>query len=103
MGDDIAELAERLENYCSERADLRNLTEREREDIARELFIARSQAEPHDSDEWEDDAYRWSMRRKRQRYHEYIGAAGISHSEANRLWWEYVHDGVRASARHKLV
>ncbi len=103
MTEVIKELADELEEYGSSRADFRNLSQDERERIARQLVIARAQARSPDSDKWDNERYVSQMIKKRVQYSYEAGRAGLDPEEARAIWWNCVYDDPAPVDRDKLV
>lgn len=86
------ELAEELPDYQTSRGnEFRTVSVEDRMSLARVLVVARSQVNASNAD-WDDDDYRRSMRRVRNRYMHISGILDIRFEEAERIWWNYVYD-----------
>lgn len=103
MSNAVKEMAAELEEHASSRANFQNVSDDDRWEIARELTIARAQAQDPNSDVWEKPPYREAMRRKKEVFHHRCGKAGIPIHEANYIWWNAVYGGVPPYQRNKVV
>lgn len=90
------ELAERLEEYGSSRADFRELSDDERDRVANLLLIARNQSNL-------DGGTDRHMIMNRSQYFHTCGEVGISYGEARNIWWTFVHESPAPADRADLV
>jgi hypothetical protein len=103
MSDATRELASSLEDHGTSRADFRDISDDERHAIARQLVIARAQAQSPEQEVWKEEQYRWHMRRKKELYYYECGAAGLDRKEAEQIWWSVVYDNPAPYKRDSLI
>lgn len=87
------QLAQELESYGSSRADYRDASDEQREAVAKELVVARSQVE-NDAPHTRDGRYGEILIGVRARFYYHCGKVGIALEEANYLWHNYVYENV---------
>jgi len=106
MSEAIQELADSLEEHATNRADFRDANDAQRYQVARWLFLARSQVNasnaPDDTLEG-SRVYASQLMKKRDRYFYACGQAGIEMKEATKIWWNAVYDGLAPYRRSRNV
>jgi len=90
----VHEVAQEMpEHQTSRGAEFRNLSVEDRYGMARQIVIGRSQANATNAD-FDNDTFRYHMRKKKEAYMYYAGRLGIDHDEARYIWRSIVYEGV---------
>jgi hypothetical protein len=91
----IAELGESLEDYASNRAHFHELWDSARQQIAKQLIIAKNRVaatkEPG------------GLQSVKEQYVYLCGKYEIPYDEMNTIWWNYVYDNPAPAERQKFI
>lgn len=100
-------VAEELEEYGTSRADFRELSQAQREEIAKPLARARRMASKRDDtepDEWKrTGVWRSHLEKEKNTYNYVCGEYGIDKKEVRVMWWNYVYEHAPPYMRNRLV